>query len=195
MMKKLFVLALVTLAALVFAGPAMAQYGMGAGLAAAGGAGPAGGVSYGAPQDCVATVSCNIPATQMVPYMTTTCDMQTVNYPVTVPKQTTVTVPRTVVVPEQVPVTTYETACAQAQVPVQVPAVAYQPVTTMIPQTKTFCLGNAPAGAGIGAACPSGPAAAGGSGVGLGAAAAGQSPGMMGAGAGAAGAPATAPVR
>lgn len=181
MMKKLFIVALVTLAALVVAGPAMAQgYGMGN----IGGAYGGSGASVGAPQDCMATVSCNIPVTQMVPYQTSTTAMQTVNYPVTVPQQSavtvprevcvpeqvSVTVPRTVVVPEQVsvtvpktsvvaeqvPVTTYSTACAQAQVPVQVPAVAYQPVTSMVPKTQTFCLGDMAAGAGMGATAAQG---------------------------------------
>ena len=141
MLKKIFVAALLTLAALAFSAPAFAQdYGMG-NIMGTGTGGCGCGVTYGAPQDCVATVSCNIPATQMVPVPTTTTQMQTVSYPVSVPQQSSITVPKMVCVPQQVPITTYTTACAQTQVPVQVPATAYQPCTTMIPQTRTFALG------------------------------------------------------
>lgn len=146
MMKKILIAAIVAVTAAMIAAPALAQgYGMGAGMGSYGaGAGACGcGVSYGAPQDCVATVSCNIPVTQMVPYQTTTTEMQTVNYPVCVPQQSSVTVPKMVCVPEEVPVTTYTTACAQTQVPVEVPTTAYQPCTTMMPQTKTMCLSGA----------------------------------------------------
>lgn len=166
MLRRLVLVALVTLTAIMFAAPAFANigygygglggYGVGPGAYGAGigmggygsdigmSAGAAGaGTSVGAPQDCMATMSCNVPVTQMVPYMTTRTDMQTVNYPVTVPQQSSVTVPKAVIVPEEVPVTTYQTACAQTQVPVQVPDVAYQPCTTMVPQTKTFSVGGA----------------------------------------------------
>ena len=176
MIKKMFIAALIILTALVFAAPALAQtsYGAdtGAGACSACGASDMSscgcGVSYGAPQDCVATVSCNIPATQMIPYQTSTTEMQTVNYPVTVPQQSSVTVPKMVCVPEEVPVTTYTTACAQTQVPVQVPATAYQPCTTLIPQCKTFNLGSAPAGMGCGTGSATGSGAASSPSVGLG---------------------------
>ncbi len=81
---------------------------------------------------------------------------------VTVPKQVIVpeqvTVPKSVCVPEEVPVTTYTTACVPEQVPVQVPAVAYQPSTTMVPQTKTMCIGSAEMAGMMGGAWPEPPA-------------------------------------
>ena len=170
MIQKIVLAAIVAMAAILCAAPALAELGyglgdMGCSTCGAGGYGMAntcgGDVAYGAPQDCMATVSCNIPVTQQVPYMTSTCEMQTVSTPILVPQQSTVTVPKTVTVPEQVtitvpkevcveeqvPVTTYCMSSQETQVPVQVPTVAYQPVTTMMPQTKTFCLGdNMPAG-------------------------------------------------
>jgi hypothetical protein len=104
-----------------------ASVGYGAGMGAYGS-----NAMVGAPQDCMATVSCNVPVTQMVPYMTTETQMTTVQKPVVVPQQSSVTVPETVTVPEQVPV--------------QVPAVAYQPCTTMVPQNQTFNMCSADMG-------------------------------------------------
>lgn len=137
--RKWLIATLFAMAALVFVLPAYAFAGAGAGMGAA---------QSGPPQDCVATVSCNIPVTQMVPYQAAATAMQTVQYPVNVPVQTTVTVPKTVVVPQQVPVTVSKTVCAQKQVPVQVPVTAYQPVTTKVPQVFTIPLGGQACGSG-----------------------------------------------
>jgi hypothetical protein len=141
---------LATLAAVVllaFAAPAMAQ------------CGACGGVAYGAPQDCVATISCNVPVTQQVPYITTTCVPQEIQVPVCTPVQSSITVPRQIMVPQQitvmvpqcvpeeVPITTYTTTCVPQEIQVPVPVTAYQPVTTMVPQCYTVPMGaNAPMG-------------------------------------------------
>ncbi len=142
---KILLATLVVAGLIMFATPAMAQ---------CGGCGGCGGAVYGVPQDCVATVSCNIPVTQNVPYVTCTTVPQPVQVPVTVPVQSSVTVPTAVIVPQQVPVTTYATSCVTQSVPVQVPVTAYQPVTSYVPQVYTIPLGcgaggcgaNAPAG-------------------------------------------------
>ena len=135
---KILLAALVVVSLLAYATPALAQ------------CGACGAVSYGAPQNCVATVSCNVPVTQMVPYMTSNTVMQPVSVPQVVPVQSSVTVPTAVIVPQQVPVTTYATTCVQSAVPVQVPSTAYAPVTSYVPQVYTMPLScgaaNVPAG-------------------------------------------------
>lgn len=149
-MNSKLAFALIATAALLIVAPVAANAQCGIGGC---GMGAGCGVAYGAPQDCVAQVSCNIPATQMVPYMTSTTAMQPVSYPVAVPQTSFVTVPKAVVVPEQVPVETCSIGCAQTAVPVQVPQVAYQPVTSYIPQCYTMPVGGAacpPAGPGMG---------------------------------------------
>lgn len=128
------VIVLLTLA--LIAPAAAAQFGYGP--AACGGP-----VTYGAPQNCVATVSCNIPVTTQVPVMTTTTVPQTV--PICVPVQdvTTVTVPKVVVVPETVPVPYVRPTMSTTTVPVCVPVQSSVPVTTMVPQCYTVPLGGA----------------------------------------------------
>jgi hypothetical protein len=158
---KILLAAMAAIVLLMAATPAMAQLGA------------CGGVAYGPPQDCMATVSCNVPVTQMVPVPTCNTVMQPVQVPVQVPVQSSitvprqvcvpeqvpimvpqvvmvpssVTVPRAVTVPEQVPITTFETTCVTQQVPVQVPGTAYQPVTSMVPQVYSMPLSSLPMGA------------------------------------------------
>jgi hypothetical protein len=145
---KIWLATLAAVVLLAFAAPAMAQ------------CGACGGVAYGAPQDCVATISCNIPVTQQVPYVTTTCVPQQIQVPVQVPVQSSITVPTQVMVPQQitvmvpqcvpqeVPITTYQTTCVPQEIQVPVPVTAYQPVTTYVPQCYTVPMGgaNAPMG-------------------------------------------------
>lgn len=152
MVYKIFAVAIVLLSAALLATPAYALlgaglggYGIGAGL----GAGACGNVAYGAPQDCIAQISCNIPVTTQVPTITTTCVPREV--PITVPVQTSVPVqvPRVVVVPETVQVPTVTCAQSTTTVPVTVPVQTSVPVTSMVPQCYTVplgCAGGAAAG-------------------------------------------------
>lgn len=138
---KILTAVIVLLSMALLALPAAAQFGPGCGV-------PCGGpVAYGPPQDCVATISCNIPVTTQVPVMTTTVVPQTV--PVTVPVQDVcpVTVPRVVVVPQTVPVPIVRPALSSVTVPVTVPVQSSVPVTSIIPQVYTVplgCAGGAP---------------------------------------------------
>lgn len=121
-------------------GDGLGYGGLGAGLGGA--CGPCGGaVSYGAPQDCIAQVSCNVPVTTQVPTMTTTCVPQEV--PVLVPVQSSmpVTVPRVVVVPETCEVPYMTATISSTTVPVTVPVQTSVPVTSMVPQCYTVPLG------------------------------------------------------
>lgn len=153
MTYKIAIVAIVLLSAALMATPAFAQFGCGmgacgigagygAGIGAGLGAGACGAVTYGAPQDCVAQVSCNIPVTTQVPTITTTCVQQEV--PITVPVQTSVPVqvPRVVVVPETVNVPTMTCAQSTTTVPVTVPVQTSVPVTSMVPQCYTVPLGS-----------------------------------------------------
>jgi len=132
---KISAAVIVLLSLALLALPAAAQFGPGCGA-------PCGGpVAYGQPQDCVATISCNIPVTTQVPVMTTTVVPQTV--PVTVPVQDVcpVTVPRVIVVPQTIPVPIVRPACSAITVPVTVPVCSSVPVTSCIPQVYTVPLG------------------------------------------------------
>jgi len=144
MAYKISVAVIVLLSMALLALPAAAQFGPGFGACGA----PCGGpVAYGPPQDCIATIACNIPVTTQVPIMTTTVVPQTV--PVTVPVQSVcpVTVPRVVVVPETVPVPVVTPALSSITVPVTVPVPSSVPVTSLVPQCYTVplgCAGGAP---------------------------------------------------
>jgi hypothetical protein len=142
-------LALIAAPAFAFIGGGFGGLGAGAGFGGLGfGAGlggacsPCGGaVTYGAPQDCVAQISCNVPVTRQVPVMTCTQVAQEV--PITVPVQscTQVQVPRVVVVPETVNVPYMTCAQSSTTVPVTVPVQSSVPVTTMVPQCYTVPMG------------------------------------------------------
>lgn len=157
MKGKILAAALTAMMLLVFAVPAFAQCGACGGFGYGAGIGACGAAAYGPPQDCVATVSCNVPVTQNVPYITSTTVSQPVQVPVTVPVQSSVTIPTAVIVPQEVPITTYATSCVTQDVPVQVPVTAYQPMTSYVPQTYTVPLGSCPAsGTMMGANAPAG---------------------------------------
>jgi hypothetical protein len=144
---KISTAVIVLLSIALLALPAAAQFGYGLGCGYGGcGYGGCGPVSYGAPQNCVATISCNIPVTTQVPVITTTCVPQQV--PITVPVQdvTTCVVPRVVVVPQTVPVPIVRPACSAITVPVTVPVQSSVPVTSCIPQVYTVPLGCGGAG-------------------------------------------------
>ncbi len=88
MVYKISIAAIVLLSLALIAAPALAQYGygLGAGPGYGGLDGACGGaVTYGAPQDCIAQVSCNVPVTTEVPVMTCTQVPQEV--PIVVPVQ------------------------------------------------------------------------------------------------------------
>jgi hypothetical protein len=140
MAYKISAAVIVLLSMALLALPAAAQFGCGLGGCGApcGGCGP---VAYGPPQDCVATISCNIPVTTQVPVMTATVVPQQV--PVTVPvcDVCPVTVPRVVVVPQTIPVPVVKPACSAITVPVSVPVCSSVPVTSCIPQCYTVPLG------------------------------------------------------
>lgn len=145
MVYKISIAAIALLSLALITAPAFAQYGagLGAGYGACGGA-----VAYGAPQDCVAQVYCNIPVTTEVPYMTCTQVAQEV--PITVPVQscTSVEVPRAVIVPETVTVPYMTCAPSTTTVPVTVPVQSSYPVTSLVPQCYTM-----PVGCGAASAC------------------------------------------
>jgi hypothetical protein len=112
--------------------------GLGYGAGLGGACSPCGGaVAVGAPQDCIAQISCNVPVTTQVPVMTCTQVPQEV--PIVVPVQscTQVTVPRVVCVPETVNVPYMTCAPSTTTVPVTVPVQSSVPVTSLVPQCYT----------------------------------------------------------
>ena len=162
MVYKISVAAIVLLG--LIAAPAFAQFGcglggcgIGAGLGfggLGGACGPCGGaVSYGAPQNCIAQISCQVPVTTQVPVMSCTQVPQEV--PIVVPVQscTQVTVPRVVTVPETVNVPYMTCAQSTTTVPVTVPVQSSVPVTTMVPQCYTVPMGCGAAAPSCGAPC------------------------------------------
>ena len=144
MVYKISAAAIVLLMVALLSAPAFAQIGAGLGAYGAGACSPCGdAVSYGAPQDCVAQISCNIPVTTQVPTMTTTCVPQEVPIVVPVTQSCPVQVPRVVVVPETVQVPYVTCAQSSTTVPVTVPVQTSVPVTNLVPQCYTVPLGCA----------------------------------------------------
>jgi hypothetical protein len=153
MVNKISIAAIALLSLALIVAPAFAQIGagfggLGYGAGLGGACSPCGGaVAVGAPQDCIAQISCNVPVTTQVPVMSCTQVPQEV--PIVVPVQscTQVQVPRVVVVPETVNVPVMTCAQSTTTVPVTVPVQSSVPVTNMVPQCYTVPLGGA------GAAC------------------------------------------
>jgi len=144
MVSKISAAAIVLLMVALLSAPAFAQIGAGIGAYGAGGCGSCGGaVAYGAPQDCIAQISCNIPVTTQVPTVTTTTVPQQVPIVVPVTQSCPVQVPRVVVVPETVQVPYVTCAQSSTTVPVTVPVQTSVPVTNLVPQCYTVPLGCA----------------------------------------------------